>query len=117
MDNHDNDLYNLNYIDSLYVIFNSCFLFENLSCPYYPYVRFHDIRKYQSDDEYKALNTLSLYIKYNILDSIINIISSYNWMEQEFYHKTKIGKNMINQKKRNIKGKYTRISEFWILFS
>lgn len=66
---------NLDYISTLYVIFNECFQIRKEECPYRPYVRFHyvDVRL----SEKRQAIALNTYIFIEKLSDILKSMSSY----------------------------------------
>lgn len=69
---------NLDYISSIYVLFNSCFLRTKGKCSYSPYVRFHnaDLRQAVAK-EYQGLISLNSYLTLDSLRGILNGVGAY----------------------------------------
>jgi len=71
------ELSNLDYISSIYVIFNECFQPEKQGCHYNPYVRFHyvDVR-FTTQMEYEGPITINSYL-INQVDKIEQLMMIY----------------------------------------
>ena len=69
---------NLDYIQSMYVLFNSCFLRTANKCSYSPYIRFHNVDLRQAVDvEYQGLISLNSYLALDSVHFLIDALAAY----------------------------------------
>jgi hypothetical protein len=74
---------NLDYIGTLYLLFNQCFQISKETCPYRPYVRFHyvDVRLAESGQDFVSL-TLNSYLFIESIHTVLILMKLYYALAQ-----------------------------------